>query len=201
MTNYAGNYSPVRRHTSYKRNYSLCAIPGRCITYTPQRVITDNAPVLSTVNRLPSRCRGVALPSPDRRQCSHFPPLNSCVFSRLRPYSLIVRPPLTASRVIPFRLPFRFRFRLRFRCTPGRHYPFTYARLFLSSFRKRRGTLCAVWRPFLSRVLPVSAFVSRFRELSVIVRACVSFVACAIRYCFRFSVRFPFPLRVLSIPI
>ena len=57
---------------------------------------------------------------------------------------------------------------------------------------------CAVWRSFLSRVFPVSAFVSRFRGLSVLVRACVSFVTCAIRYCFRFPVRFPFPLRVLS---
>lgn len=48
-----------------------------------------------------------------------FRRLNSCVFSRLRPYSLAIRPPLTASRVISFRLPFRFRVRFRFRYHVG----------------------------------------------------------------------------------
>ena len=71
MTSHAGNYSPVRRHTSYKRNYSLCAILGRRITYAPRRIITDNAPVLSTVYRLPHLRRGVI--SPAFRSAPMFP--------------------------------------------------------------------------------------------------------------------------------
>lgn len=122
-----------------------------------------------------------------------FRRLNSCVFSRLRPYSLTVRPPLTASRVVSFRLPFRFRFRLRFRCTPGRLYPFTYARLFLSSFRERRGTLCRVASISVSCV-----FCVRFRFMFPrIVRHCPR-----LRLFHRLRYPLPFPLsRSLSVSV
>lgn len=122
-----------------------------------------------------------------------FRRLGSCVFSRLRPFPLTVRPPLTASRVIPFRLPFRFRFRLRFRCTPGRHYPFTYAHLYLSSFHKRRGTLCHVASISVSCVSRV-----RFRfTFPRIVRHCPR-----LRLFRRLRYPLPFPLsRSLSVSV
>lgn len=74
--------SPLLELLAY---YHCTQYRGAAITYSPQRIITDDVPILSAASDYQIGVGGLSLPSPDRRQCSHCAPFVELRVSKAPP--------------------------------------------------------------------------------------------------------------------